>query len=196
MESKHSSPSRLAKIVRNVSLVAAVFIVVGSMVAILNFARQNVTSGKHTAATPTYTKTTLTPTSGNVGKVLYTTPPNNVGFNSLSWSPDSKRVASPTIHGVQIWDATTGQHLVSVSLPAPDESYDQAIWSPNSELVAVTTNRHILLVNGETGTIVQTISNTTETISNPAAMVTSPTGKSSLSSFFPRSSGLEYSILA
>lgn len=105
-------------------------------------------------------------------------------------------MASSTVTGVQIWDASTGQHLVSVPLHTPDEAADQAIWSPNSGLVAVMTNIRILIVNGETGNILQTISDTTAAINNTTAIAAFPVEKAALSSFSPHSSGLAYSILA
>lgn len=54
------------------------------------------------------------PTSASTfGKTLYTTPGNQFGFEALAWSPDSTHIAS-LANGVQIWDATTGKHLVNV----------------------------------------------------------------------------------
>ena len=47
-----------------------------------------------------------------LGQTLYTTPSNLVGFNGLAFSPDSKRIASSTVDGMQIWDATTGENAV------------------------------------------------------------------------------------
>jgi len=206
MESKQSSPSRLAKIIRNVGLVAAVLIVVGSMIAILNLSRHSTTTAGPTAATPTHTKPTPTPTlgnsptptPGNLGKVLYTTPPNSMDFDGLSWSPDSKRVASSIIsrNGVQIWDATTGQNLVSIPITDPGEWPWGLDWSPNSDLVAIGLNTKIMIVNGQTGKIVRTLASGTATTNSPANIATSATDKSYLSSFFPNSGGFGYRAVA
>ncbi|HZO75495.1 MAG TPA: hypothetical protein VFB60_25045 [Ktedonobacteraceae bacterium] len=196
MESKQSSSSRLAIIVRNIGLVAAVLIIVGSMIAILNFARRNTTTAGHAAATPTHIKPTPTPVLDNLGKVLYTTPSNTLGFNGLSWSPDSKRVASSTVSGVQIWDATTGQHLISVSINNPSEWPYALDWSPNSQLVAVATNKEVLIVDGQTGKIVQTHAGGTAAMPGPASIAASSSNKSYLSSFFPDSGGYGYRATA
>lgn len=139
-----------------------------------------------TKGTPTSTPTL----SGSLGKTLYTTPANSIGFSALSWSPDSKHVASAT-DGVQIWDASTGKHLVTVQMPAGGEWPYGLDWSPNSQQVAVATNQHVLIVNGQTGQIVRTYAANTVAMTN-----TAPSGTSYLASLFPGSGGLGFRATA
>ncbi|MBO0783036.1 MAG: PD40 domain-containing protein, partial [Ktedonobacteraceae bacterium] len=107
---------------------------------------------------------------------------NRVGFNGLAWSPDSTRVASSTVEGVQIWDATTGKHLVNVPLSSTTGFPYGLAWSPNSQSLAVVTNQKLLIVDGKTGAILHTYS-------EPAASVNTATHDPYLATLMPASGG-------
>lgn len=134
------------------------------------------------APTPTLIPSPTPPPSANFGHTLYTTPSNPVGFNGLAFSPDSKRIASSTVDGMQIWDATTGKHLVQVHFPASGFPYAIS-WSPNSQLIAVATPGALLLVNGQSGVVVR---------SHNAAAANMAPGGQYLSAFQALSGGLGY----
>jgi WD40 repeat protein len=173
-----------SKFGRRLSLLVAVLVMavlVGSLVVVLNSTRQNPTTVAH-GKTPTPTATPTSAPGASFGKTLYTTPGNQFGFEDLAWSPDSKRVASFT-DGVQIWDATTGKHLVKVQLSGSAFTYAMA-WSPNGQLIAIGTNQGIALVNGQTGAIVHTYPVST------TASVSSSAGGAHLSALVPASGGL------
>jgi WD40 repeat protein len=157
---KEQQKSYMSNIGRRISVLIAILVMavlVGSLVLVMSAARRN------TAQRPnnnTHVGAVQTPTS-TFGKTVYTTPSTTDGIEELAWSPDSTRVASllgsasPTTNAnsVQIWDATTGQHLVNVQLPSNEYAYSLS-WSPNSQLVALGTRAGILIVNGQTGAIV------------------------------------------
>jgi WD40 repeat protein len=82
------------------------------------------------------------------GKTVYTAPGNY--WVGISWSPDSKRIASLNNGELQIWDATTGGNRLHVTVPTDT---NRIAWSPNSQLIAVNTGQEILFVNGQTGAI-------------------------------------------
>jgi WD40 repeat protein len=130
----------------------------------------------------------VTPTPLPVGTVVYTSPPSQGGFESFSWPPDSKRVAVLTSNqSIQIWDATTGAHRVTVTLPGPGEWTWAIQWSPNEQEIALATNKHILIVDGQSGSIIHS-----DTPGQASASVNSSSGISYLSSRFPASGGFGY----
>ncbi|HLG79130.1 MAG TPA: WD40 repeat domain-containing protein, partial [Ktedonobacteraceae bacterium] len=102
-----------------------------------------------TKKTPTATATPLSVW----GKTLYTTPASAplVGYQNLSWSPNSKRVASvmTDYKGIQIWDALTGNHPVTI--PLSDKRIYDMDWSPDGKYIAVATTMGVLIVNSQTG---------------------------------------------
>jgi WD40 repeat protein len=154
---KEQKKSRLSSIGRRISVLVAVLVMavlVGSLVFVISAARQNTAqrpnNSTHLGSAQTSTSTPQT-SSGTFGKTVYTTPASQAGFVALAWSPDSTRVASFT-NGVQIWDATTGKHLVHVQ--GVDASGSLA-WSPNNQLIALSTTTGIAIVNGQTGAVVK-----------------------------------------
>src|SRR5579872_2889491 len=195
MEYKPPSTSGLAKFGRRVGSLVAVLVIVGSLAAVLSIAHQRTTTAAYRSATPTATKKavkTSTPAPGNpVGTTLYTTPSNTFGFDGLAWSPDSKRVASATVSGVQIWDATTGNHLVSVQMPGANEWPWGLDWSRDSQFVAIGTNQHVLIVNGQTGQIALTYTGNATAVTS-----TTSSGALYLSSLFPASGGFGFRATA
>ncbi len=162
-------------------LVAALvmLVLVGSLVLVLNATHQKTTQRPGTTLGSAHTPTSTGP---HFGKTLYTTPSNTYGFQELSWSPDSKRIAS-LANGVQIWDATTGGHRVTVHLPGGGLSYALA-WSPNSQLVAIGTSSGIVIANGQSGAVVHTYP------VNTGASVINSTSGPYLSTLMPASGGL------
>lgn len=158
-------------------LVAALVMVVlvGSMLLVLNATHQK-------AAQRPGTTLGSAPTGPHFGKTLYTTPGNSYGFQELSWSPDSKRVASYS-DGIQIWDATTGAHRVTVQLPGGALPYALA-WSPNSQLVAIGTSMSVVIANGQSGAVIRTYP------VNTSASVINGTSGPYLSTLLPASGGL------
>jgi WD40 repeat protein len=120
------------------------------------------------------------------GRIVSAQTMHDAGFNGLSWSPDSKRIAASTRmssgNSVRIWDATNGQHLVTVSIPA---FVDTLAWSPDSEQVAVATNQNIFIVDGQSGQVVRTLP-----VPAPSQSFTpAKTGLIPLSIFLPGSGG-------
>lgn len=141
---------------RHLSLFAAIItlvVLVGSLALIRTLHQGSPAQiGIHTTAT-----VTATPTPTPEGTVVYaiTSNSNSVyGFTRLSWSPDSQRIASLDTQGVlKIWDATTGKHSITVSMPDTQEMPHDISWSPDGKLLAVATGPHILLVNSQSGAI-------------------------------------------
>src|SRR5260370_6292982 len=194
MRNQVPAVSRGGNFSRRLSLLGAVLVaalLVGGLAAILNLSHhKSATSAPVVQAnnSPTATSTPV------LGKTLYTTPANQWGFASLAWSPDSERVASATVGtgGVQFWDATTGDHLVTVQLPGGANEWADALdWSPNSEDVAVATNEHVLIVNGQTGKVISS-----HAANVPTASSATSSGQAFLSSLFPASGGLGYRATA
>jgi len=189
-----SANPRKGSFARSLSVLAAALVVaalVGGLVAVLNLSqRGSITGSQPVTASPTVPAAAPTPTPMPIGTTLYATPANQWGFNGLSWSPDSKRVASATVDpkGVQIWDATTGDHLVTVQLPGGANEWAYGLdWSPTSQDIAVATNQEVLIVDGQTGKIVRTYPSGTAAVSGSTI-----SGKTFFSSRFPASGGLGY----
>ena len=188
MRNHVSDVSRGGNFSRRMSLLGAVLVaalLVGSLAAIFNLSRHLSTTGVPVVQATHAPAATSTPAPAPVpGKTLYTTPANQWGFDSLSWSPNSKRVASAT-GSVQFWDATTGDHLVTVQLPGGANEWANGLdWSPNSGDVAVATNQHLLIIDGQTGKVISSHAANVQTASNATS-----SGQTFLSSLFPASGG-------
>lgn len=163
--------------VRRLNLLAALLIVVllvGTLTLVLALLRASTTTG-----------IPLQPTSG-WGKMVHIRTMPDAGFNGLAWSPDSTRVAASnritTTNVVRIWDATTGQHLVTVAV---QKFVNTLTWSPNSQQVAIETMQNIIIVDGQNGHVLRTLS----VPRRPLTLASS--GAVPLSSRFPASSGPE-----
>lgn len=171
MQDSVHDASRKGRFSRQLRLLVAVLVsvlLVGGLAVVLNVNHQKSLTSTPVQKTPT---PTATATPAPVwGKTLYTTPPNQYGTTGLSWSPNSQRIAAVANFpgsGVQFWDATTGDHLVTTQLPdGMNEVVHGLDWSPNSEDVAIATNKHLLLVNGQTGDIVSSDAPTAPTASS------------------------------
>ncbi|MGH2506039.1 MAG: WD40 repeat domain-containing protein, partial [Ktedonobacteraceae bacterium] len=159
---------------RRLSMLAAVLVVaflVGSMATVLKLSHpKTATSVVSHSNTPT---TAHTP-AAFIGQTIST---REGGFRSLTWSPDSKRVAgiiynisttslvTPPPDSLGIWDAVDGQHFVVIPMPGGANANDEVIpqslaWSPNSQLLAVTTDIGILIVDSQTGHVVRSFLHT------------------------------------
>ncbi|HTK10055.1 MAG TPA: hypothetical protein VL485_22975 [Ktedonobacteraceae bacterium] len=194
MKTKRPSfASVLTSVGGRISLVAVALILIGSIVVVLNYVHQTTLAGQAqvTAPLPTATPIAPTPTPAPPGETLYTTPANTVGFNGLSWSPDSKRIASSSIQGVQIWDAIDGQHKVSVQIASPSEWAYGLDWSPNSQQLAIATNQAMFIVDGQSGRVLQTHAAPSTAMIHPVS-----SGTSYLASQFPASGGQGYRATA
>jgi Tol biopolymer transport system component len=132
---------------RSLGLLVAVLIMallVGSLVAVLQFAHQK-PSGQTGASQQ----------GAKHGQIVYSTPQENGWATGLAWSADSQRVAVAMGNNageqIEIWDATTGQHKVTVPLNL--DPIANPAWSPTSDLLAVPTNDAVVIVDGKTGKI-------------------------------------------
>jgi WD40 repeat protein len=204
MRNHVSEISRRGNFSRRFGLLVAVLVaalLVGSLAVIVTLSQHQSTatlSSGQTQHKPSATKAS-TPVSTPAfppGKTLYTTPANQWGFESLSWSPNSQRVASATIDskGVQFWDATTGKNLVTVQLPGgTSESAWDLAWSPNSNNIAVATNQNLLIVNGQTGKIISSHSSGVPTASTSN---NNTSGQLLFSRQIPASGGFGYRAIA
>ena len=65
-------------------------------------------------------------------------------INAAAWSPDSTRVASAGLTGAQVWDAASGQRLLSMQT---HESLDDIVWSADGKRL-LTLQQKFLDVNG------------------------------------------------
>lgn len=165
---KEQKKFRMSSMGPRISVLVAILVMavlVGSLVFVIRVTRQNTAqhpnNNTHVGAaqTPTSTSEATQPPPNTFGTTVYTTPGNTFGFGEVAWSPDSTRVASLIeTEGVQIWDATTGNHLVNVQLPGGAYVAYSLSWSPNSQLIALGTNVGILIVNSQTGVIVHSYS--------------------------------------
>ncbi|MDQ2714823.1 MAG: hypothetical protein M3Z08_07955, partial [Chloroflexota bacterium] len=171
MQKNLSERPKQGRFFRSLSTLAAVLFIgllVGGLLVVLNATHHGTKTGsRNIVATKTVTATPAP--AIHFGHTVYTTPPDSMGFQGgLSWSPDSKRiVAYGVAHGVQIWDATTGAHKVTI--PIPDTSIANVAWSPNSQLVALTTYTQIMLVDGRTGIVKHIYSAATARIDSSAS---------------------------
>ncbi|MBA2286335.1 MAG: PD40 domain-containing protein [Ktedonobacteraceae bacterium] len=187
MQKNLSERPKQGRFFQSLSTLAAVLFIgllVGGLLVVLNATHRGTQTGsRNVVVTQTATATPMP--AIHFGHTVYTTPPDSMGFQGgLSWSPDSKRVVTYGVaHGVQIWDATTGAHKVTVSIP--NSSIANVAWSPNSQLVALTTYTQIMLVDGQTGVVKHTYSAATARIDSSAS-------GPYLSIMMPISSGVGY----
>src|SRR5258708_16070614 len=77
---------------------------------------------------------------------------------SVAWSPDETRIASASNDGtVQVWDATSGTHVLTVSgtatrgAPAP---WNAVAWSPDGKRIAIGGNGPAQVLDATTGQII------------------------------------------
>lgn len=189
---KHHGMRHLTRI--GLGFVAA--LIVASMLVVLSLYQQS-----HTTSVTGNHATGATSSASTHGHVVYSTQKED-GNATVSWSADGKRVAvfhsANNLHGdtVQIWDALTGQHRISVQLGANELIYSiPQPWSPTSELLAIPTNTRVLIVNGQTGQIVTSYWATSGTLASAqtssgalASLQVPSTANNALSYLMPLSS--------
>ena len=170
-------PRQASALARRLSLLAAllaVTLLVGSLALVFALLRGSTAAGLRV------------PSASGWGKLVHIQTMQDFGFNGLAWSPDSKRIAASnratSTNLVRIWDATTGQHLVTVPI---HEFVNTLAWSPDSQQVAIVTGQSVFIVDGQTGQILHTLPGQFQS----SAPVTS--GRVPLSSLLPGSSGAE-----
>ncbi|MGH2478310.1 MAG: WD40 repeat domain-containing protein [Ktedonobacteraceae bacterium] len=181
-------PQRVFALVASL-LVAAVL--VGMMGIILAL------SHNHQSTTLAAKKTvTATAPSLPIGSVVYTRS-SATGTNlspSAAWSPDSKRIATLAVNlqsltsQLLIWDATTGSHLLTAPVA---ENLNEVLWSPTGKYLALNNLQTIVIVDSQTGSIVNTIDFHATTASR-----TSATGQSPLSSLLPHAGSFGFYAVA
>lgn len=113
------------------------------------------------------------PAGGRDGQVIYSSAEQQGWVSGLAWSADGQRIA---VVGSQthIWDATTGQHQVTLTLtPSPLAG---PAWSPKSDLLAIPTTASVLIVDGQSGKTLTTYPAPSTTASAPSTGVTSLVG--------------------
>lgn len=170
-------PRQASALARRVSLLAAllaVTLLVGSLALVFTLTRGGTAAGLRVSS------------ASGWGKVIHIQTMQDSGFNGLAWSPDSKRIAASnrvtTTNLVRIWDAATGQHLVTVPI---HEFVNTLAWSPDSQQVAIVTGQSVFIADGQTGQILRTF----PAQSQSSAAVAS--GRVPLSSLLPTSGGAE-----
>lgn len=111
------------------------------------------------AASPTIRHSTPTPVptqtqqADKAGKVVYTSKDTDSNSMVLVWSPDGKRILSAGSM-VRIWDATTGQHVVTYHLLNATIPVQNAAWAPdNSQRVAIADGTSVRIINANTGKV-------------------------------------------
>ena len=191
LQSRVAPPRR--QLQRVFALVAALLVaavLVGSTVWALAALRQpGSTPGTVSSPTAPRKTATFTATPLPAGSVVYTqssAPGTNIS-PTAAWSPDSKRIATLVINlqslqtQLQIWDATTGGNRLTVPLV-----YDlnEVHWSPTGQYLALNNLQTIVIVDSQTGKIVNTIQYRGIAASHPSA-----TSRVPLSSLIPRAGG-------
>ena len=170
-------PSRSGRVFALVAAVLVTVALVGSLAAVFQLARQ-----KPSGQTGAHQQ------SPTPGQIVYSSPKENGAVGSLAWSADGQRVAAVGSQ-TQIWDATTGQHQVTVHFArAGEDVYGSPAWSPTSDLLAIPTNYEVAIVDGQTGHIVKSYTESSTTPTTSIAPSTS-TGQTYLSSLFPAGYG-------
>lgn len=179
-----SSKSRQSGLGRRLSLLVAVLIMVvlvGSLVLVQKNLHQSPAAPVATATT--IPSPTPTPEPLSEGTTVYTTfaGTQTLGFRELAWSPDSRRIVSlDDANGLQIWDATTGAHKVTIRMTGAQDVPLDVSWSPDGRQLAIATGPHILIASSQTGAILKTYT-------APTASAHTSAGSSYLSAMLPAS---------
>lgn len=181
------------KIRKRISLIAATLVaalLVGLLVATLTLGHNHQSPSVVAGHTPTPTATPVPP--GTVVHTQTSAPGTNL-WPSAAWSPDGTRIATTSVNlqsnqnQLQIWDATTGGHRVSV--PITDDSFNTMVsifWSPTGKYLALLSVPFIEIVDSQTGSIVKNIPANQMTASVPTL---TGTGQVPFSSFMSDSGG-------
>jgi WD40 repeat protein len=73
------------------------------------------------------------------GTTVYTYTGHHSGVTSIAWSFDGTRIASVANENkneVQVWDATTGGHILTFSSSDPNSLVDMVAWAPDNTRIA------------------------------------------------------------
>jgi len=198
---KRSTPTHhmkpFARLLNALAAVLVATLLVGMLVTVLALSHTHQSTKGASGKTVTATTTpTATATPLPAGSVVYTqSPPKGTNvFPYVAWSPDSKRIATLVVNmlsqktQLQIWDATTGGDLQTVPLA---DDLNEVLWSPTGRYLALSNLQTIVIVDSQTGSIVNTINFNPTTASS-----TSVAGQSLLSSRFPYAGGVGFYSVA
>jgi WD40 repeat protein len=184
------------KIRKRISLIAATLVaalLVGLLVATLTLGHNHQRPSVATGQTPTPTATATPVPPGTIVHTQSPMPGTSLGM-SVAWSPDSTRIATLAFSArseqeqLQIWDATTGGHLLNVPL---DNSFDTILWSPAGKYLALSTLSTIEIIDSQSGKLVDTIP-----YNQPAIPQSAITGRSPLASLMPAGGGFGFYSMA
>lgn len=179
---------------KRISLIAATLVaalLVGLLVATLTLGHNHQGPAVATGQTPTPTATATPVPPGTIVHTQSSAPGTNL-WPWAAWSLDGTRVATVSANlqskqdQLQIWDATTGGHLVSIPLDA-SASFSTILWSPTGKYLALVSLPLIEIVDSQTGALVKNIPFNSTTASVPAL-----TGQVPLSSFINDAGGVGF----
>lgn len=184
------------KIRKRISLIAATLVatlLVGLLVATLALGHNHQSPSVVAGHTPTPTATATPVPPGTIVHTQSPAPGTSLG-TSVAWSPDSTRMATLAFsthseqERLQIWDATTGVHLLNVPL---DNSFDTILWSPTGKYLALSTLSTIEIIDSQSGKLVDTIP-----YNQPAIPQSAIPSQSSLASLMPAGGGFGFYSMA
>ena len=70
------------------------------------------------------------------------------GVTAVAWSPDGSRIATGSAVGVQVWDAVTGEELLSLE---QDHLVESVVWSPDGSRIATGSDDGVQVWDAATG---------------------------------------------
>ncbi len=154
-------------------------VLIGSMVFVLHtFNAGGISGSKGVTAT-----SSSSPTNSARNPIVYATPSSSNFEHGLAWSHDGKRLAVLNQENAQIWDATTGGHLLTIPASGRQPVNDLMAWAPNGKWLAIVNNSAITIVDAQTGALVHQFPNSSLAETQPASQ------GSYLSALFPDSGG-------
>lgn len=126
--------------------------VVGSSLTWLALSRRPQASSPslHSTATTSHTPSPSSTPPIPLGTIISTYRGHSDGVFSIAWSPDSKRIASASSDKtVQVWDATTGKHILTYS--EPSSSVSDVAWSPDGRSIASLDDNNVQIWDAVSG---------------------------------------------
>lgn len=146
---------------QRLGVLAAIFVVVvvvGSMLTVLNVARQGQGTSTGNTTLPQATRTSIT--KQRPGQIVYQSGNYNEVSN-LSWSPDGKRIVSTQDTGtnmpvtIQSWDALNHQHVLTYKIPEAS-LYGAGVWSADGKRLAVVAQK-VYVFDAQTSRLLMTL---------------------------------------